>query len=196
MTFTVLHGGSFTLRKFVKDPKSPGANFPKLTTAVKAAETRELVPIVAILCEEFSVAGDAEWRLKTLCIKNLDRFYKCMARAGTFPSASDRERMAESTRRFLSMYSALATAAARSGKYQWSMVNKFHFYYHLGTEDTWVNPACVWTYQFEDYQKHISKTANSCAVGGSIFGVNAKLVSKVRFGRHSKRFAYSAPPHT
>ena len=162
-------GGSFGLKMFISDQRNPHSDFPKLSGSVKAAECRSLVPVIAELCERYDIPGDVEWRTRTLCIRNLVRFYDACDEAGVFPSASERARMAKSTTSCLALYSSLAREAADSGKKKWSIVNKHHFFYHLGVDDSFVNARQLWCYQGEDFQRHISTAANSCAVGTPVF---------------------------
>eukprot|EP00959_Pyramimonas_sp_CCMP1952_P202297 4230343-Pyramimonas_sp.AAC.1 len=60
---------------FLADQRHPHSDFPKLSSSVKAAECRALVPIIAKLCEHYDRPGDVGWRSRTLCIRNLARFY-------------------------------------------------------------------------------------------------------------------------
>ena len=179
---------------FLPDKRYPHSNFPKLTNSVKAAECRSLAPAIAELCAQYDLPGGVEWRSRTLCIRNLVRFYDACDGAGVFPTASERARMAKTTKSCLALYSSLARDAANLGKTKWSIVNKFHFWYHLGVDETFVNPRHLWTYQGEDFQRHISAAANSCAVGSSILDVPNKLVEKVRAGKHTERYAVAADP--
>ena len=143
------------MKMFLPEVDKPHLHFPKLANSIKAAECRALVPIVAALCEEYDIPGDVEWRTRTLCIRNLNRFYVRMHIASVFPSLDDRAKMRTAVTSCLALYSSMARSAADAGLKKWSIVNKFHFWYHCGVDDTWINPRMLWTYQGEDYQRHV-----------------------------------------
>eukprot|EP00959_Pyramimonas_sp_CCMP1952_P274102 5729618-Pyramimonas_sp.AAC.1 len=107
---------------FLADQRHPHSDFPKLSASVKAAEYRSPVPIIAKLCERYDRFGGAGWRCRTLCIRNLARFYDACDSAGVFPTALERARMAKAAKSFLALYSSPARGAANDGKMKWSIV--------------------------------------------------------------------------
>ncbi len=78
----------------------------------------------------------------------------------------------------------LAKEANDRGKMIWSLVNKHHFFYHVGQQAAFGNPTFVWCYMSEDYVGGVSKAGHGAAVGSGICIVVRKIAERIRIVRH------------
>ena len=83
-----------------------------------------------------------------------------------------------------SLYERLAEEANDRGKLIWSLVNKHHFFYHVGRQAEFGNPSTTWTYMPEDYVGRVSKAGHGAAVGSGICSVIRKIAERIRVVRH------------
>ena len=80
-------------------------------------------------------------------------------------------------------YQWLARSANDEGRLQWSIVNKFHFWYHVGEQACFINPRYVWTYMAEDYVGRVSELGAGCLTATKALDVNRKIAERIRLVR-------------
>ena len=163
----------------VCDVKSPKKEYPYLR-GVKAAESRHLVPAVALLCEAFaSRSTKAAHRAKAFTA--LNNFYEEL-HSGGLHLADRGKRMSEHVSQFLLHHQWLARQAADAGVLLWSIVPKFHFFVHLAMSALYDNPRNYWVYSGESFVGAISRLAHMCTFGRPVHTVTAKLLPRYRVG--------------
>ncbi len=77
----------------------------------------------------------------------------------------------------------LANEANERGKLIWSVVNKHHFFYHLGVQAACVNPAMTWTYMPEDFVGKVSQLGHGSAIGTGMHLISQKIAERIRIVR-------------
>ena len=72
------------------------------------------------------------------------------------------------------------------GRFQWSVVNKFHFFWHIlhKCRQYRENPKTYWCYTGEDFVGRISALAHTCAPGTPTHQITKSLVAKYLLGMH------------
>ena len=176
---------SFSLRMFC-DPDAPKSEYPDLKKAVKAAHVRSLVPIINKLAHEYDnkTPKTDHDRKRRLCTSALAHFYEVVDSCEIRPTRAQSNTLLECANAFLVSYSQLASDAMESGRKVWSVVNKFHFFYHLAQQCVWCDPKLFWTFQFEDFVGRISKVGHSCLPGTSVLKVSSRIADKVCVAKH------------
>lgn len=157
------------------DVKQPFAEFAHLR-AVKAAETRHLVPVVAKLADEWAQVEE-EKHAAVACLL-LAKFYVLLDSCGMFPDAASGEEMAQTMQHFLMEYSWLSSWAEGCGRKLFHIVPKHHFAMHMGTQCKLFNARFGWTYKAESWVGKVSHLAHSCTNGCKITRLSHPLVEK------------------
>ena len=106
------------------DKDAPLAHFPCLSRAVKAADTRHLVPVAYELCKRYvDVSECTQQRLA--CTKRLADYYNTLeAHAGVHLPRSVSAKLLQDVTAFLLHYIWLARDANDRGKQQASLVSR------------------------------------------------------------------------
>ena len=125
--------------------KAPTASYPCITTAVKAAQLRDLVPVVLELCKRYN-SGSEEDMLRLLALKNLQRYYAVVAEAGMFLTDDQKKNLMDAVQDFQECYGNLCSLAQKEEKMLWSETPKLHFFWHLAKQAQLLNPKVFWTY--------------------------------------------------
>ena len=157
--------------------------YPCCTTAIKAAQLRDLVPAVAELCKKYS-DGSEEDRWRLYCVQNLERYYKVLETPNQFLSDEEFKTLGKAVDRLLMFYSKLSGKAQKERKKLWSEVFKFHHFWHLAQQARYQNPRKFWTYMSEDFVGKISKLDHSLLHGTAPWKVPIKIAYKYRFAMH------------
>ena len=103
-----------TLDMVLPDADSPHQNFPCLSTAVKAAETRYLLPVIFALLNEYS-DGCEHHVQRSLVLKYLMDFYTVMDSCDVVPSVTEGTTMRDSVHNFLVTYQTCGSWAHEQG---------------------------------------------------------------------------------
>ena len=163
--------------------KPDSKDYPCITTAVKAAQLRDLVPVVLELCERYN-SGSTEDRLRLLAIKNLQRYYEVVAGGGMFLTEDEKGKLLQAVQDFQDAYGELCAIAQKERKMLWSETPKLHFFWHLAKQGQFLNPKIFWTYMSEDFVGKVSKLGHSLLKGTKVWNVPRKLAEKYRFAMH------------
>ena len=165
------------------DKAAPHQSFAILSTAVKGAEQRHLMPVMVKLCEEMN-SGSEHHRMRLLCIKSLLQFDKLAAGCSLVPSKADGAAMYTALDLFLTTYQGCADWAAREGHLLFQSVPKFHYTFHMAEQSRFLGPRSVWTYGWEDLVGIVIQLAHSCSVGTPAMSVPRKALGKYRIAMH------------
>ena len=140
---TLCRLGTIELR-FFTDPGRPHQQFPMLTTRVKAAETRALVPIVATIWNSLMNRRHEEDRRIDSMLANLATCYECLD-DDSFRLPVRKQRLLEARyERFALDYRWLCWDALRRLALRWHEVPKFHVGFHLVYQSRFMNPRFGW----------------------------------------------------
>ena len=65
-------------------------------------------------------------------------------------------------------YSWMCQAAIARGENFFPIVSKVHYLYHICESSRFLNPAKVWTYEFESFMHIVIQTSKNCLAGSSM----------------------------
>ena len=149
------------------DPRGPHQHFPILS-GTKCAVNRHIVPALRILCVEFN-DGSPRDQLRLRMVSALESYYNILARypAKDFPQLPDQAvlKLRRSIDKFLVCYWKLAYQALSMGLYQWNIVPKFHYFWHIGYQACFLHPDLFHNYGDEDFMGKIKLICASCIHG-------------------------------
>ena len=124
--------GRLTIDMFSNSSK-PLQVFPMLSTAIKAAETRYLLPIIYKLSLEYNV-GEPHHDQRDAMLNYLMTFYRFMDESPIVPSAEAGSRMFGNMHKFLLTYQSLSSWAVEHGHMMYATTSKFHHAFHLAEQ--------------------------------------------------------------
>ena len=157
---------------------SPHSEFPLLKA--KAAESRSLLPVVLVLCNELNTGSERD-QTRLLCAVHLSRFYATVHAAGHVPTPDEYEKLRRAAFDAMLPYMKLSFhAASVEGQYLWNIVNKHHLFLHLALQSKHLNPECVWAYPFEDLMGRSQRVAMACKRGVPLVMVPSSYMIKYR----------------
>ena len=133
----------------------------------------------ALFAREFEIKGH-----RRLAGEGLLAFYNAVEQGGMILTPDAVEQRKSGGMQYLIHYQKLARASMDEGRFEWSVVNKHHFFYHLCQETAWENPKNYWCYSGEDFVGRISRLGRSCANGTRTNAITIPLVSKYRLSVH------------
>jgi hypothetical protein len=177
------------LKHFVKDKDAPHQDYPDLQhSAIKARQTRYMVPMAYQLCKRFHRPDDEYRERRFYCLKHLNESYEIVDRHRLFMPAGDHKKYAKHIDKFLELYTSLSVMAAETtgkiGKYQWSCPPKFHFIEHIKDDAYFLAPKAFWCYGGESKVGFISTIAAACLSGMPAWRVSQTLCNKYRISKH------------
>jgi hypothetical protein len=161
--------------KMICDPSAPFAHFPCLSSAVKAAETRHLAPIVWQLAVKHETPDAVH---VTLVNKLLTQIYMWIDTTDDIPTAEDGVKLIALVDSFLVNYEHLAETSWTERKKNWGQYPKFHHLWHWARQSQYMNPRKFWTYGAEDFVGEIVKIAFACNAGTNASGVSVKVANR------------------
>ena len=171
---------------------APHQHYPDLMhSAIKARQTRYLVPVAFWLAQHFKTETKCESEYaqrRYYCLKNLHKMYMIEDSNRLFLTKKDAEAYLECTNKFLDHYVALANLSVEStkhiGSFQWSFVPKFHFMIHIAEDAQFLSPRAFWCYRGESMVGTITTIAQACLAGLPAYRVNETLCIKYRVSKH------------
>ena len=86
--------------------------------------------------------------------------------------------MLDECERFLVQYNALVHNSTANGQMHYNIATKFHLFWHICHDARFLNPKCMWTYEFEDFVGVIIKAAQGCMHGSALSLVGMKDLDK------------------
>ena len=177
------------VKHFVPNKDAPHQHYPDLQhSAIKARQTRYMVPMAFELCKRFKRPEDEYSERRFYCLKNLNESYVIVDRHRLFIPSKDYKRYAKNIDLFLEHYTALSVMAAETegniGKYQWSFTPKFHFIAHIKDDAFFLSPKAFWCYGGESKVGFVSTIASACLSGMPPWRVSETLCNKYRISKH------------
>ena len=169
---------------FFTDEKRPHQGFPCLTTRVKAAETRHLVPIVASIWRDVHNRLSRHDRDVLSLLEALTSFYSALDCLDyVFPPETQRK-FQEDIDSMLVDYRALNLEARNSTPpvLRWKETPEFRWLNHVGGQSQYYNPRWGWNYPEESFMQTIKNIGYKCVSGTPITKVMAKIVQKWSWG--------------
>lgn len=164
------------------DPDAPNQSYPAMEHGVKAAHVRALVPMVLQLAQRYNRGSDEDQH-RELVMRNLQRYYEIIQKAGPVLTTGQATRLHEAANNACLHYSALASAAMRAGRLLWSIVPKFHYFLHLAEDARFANPTLSWNYKSEDFVGMIARAATTVR-GTSHLRLSLTVATKYRAAMH------------
>ena len=156
--------GALSLSHFT-DPARPHQVFPCLSTRIKAAESRHLVPILASIWDDVSDLANEEDSHISLMLTGLSNAYEALecreqrlprANLAAFESGLDQ---------CLVHYRWLHSSALAAHRSLWHEVPKHHFTQHVKLQASLQNPRFCWCYPDEDFMGYVKSITESCLAG-------------------------------
>ena len=163
--------------------------YPVVSTAVKAAQMKDLVPVLARICAQRLREGpklEQEGPYASLperrywILSSLDRFYAICREEGIFLSTAAAEELQECVYKVGTFYGELTKEAQVLRLKQFSQVPKFHLLEHLAYQGKFLNPKYFSTYMSEDFVGKISKMGSALLTGTSRQKVALKIIKSYR----------------
>ena len=174
-------GASYRLGKLTLDmicnTSAPYQNFPVLTTAIKAAETRQLLPVVYQLTKDFD-AGDAHSADRRCMLQQLLTFYSTIKECSAVPTAQQGHVIESSITNFLLFYQKCSSWAVDGGHMLYKTTQKFHHCFHMGQQGRFLSPRATWEYSFESFVGKMVTLGNACTYGSNTFHLSTRLAEK------------------
>ena len=173
------------LGMIVGDAKKANARWPTLNA--KAAETRHLVPVLAMLASEQPFAGPLPFQQhRAQCLRHLALFYDICDTEPMFMSQEGCRSCQQHMGASLSHYYNLEQLAQEAGFVGYHSVPKHHMSLHLAQQSKMVNPRFTWTYKCEDWVGQVAEMAHSCSFGTTNLQLSHKLFKKYVVGLYLK----------
>lgn len=164
---------------FFCNAKSPAADFPLLTSRVKAAETRHLVPIMASIWGDVCDSDGSQHDKHVLVVlRSLAEFYALLDGPDYRLPARDQASLETCIAQVLGHYRALSHEAILNGVNRWHEVPKHHYLWHIGLQSRLANPRWAWCYPDEDFMRIIKLIGGKCLSGTATTKVAPKVVEK------------------
>ena len=162
---------------FFCNMRSPHMDYPVLTSRVKAAETRHLVPIMSTIWANVCDRSGHDAHVLAV-LQHLERFYNILDTPGYCMPAADQTSFEQSVAKILRHYRALCLAAVADGVNRWHEVPKFHYLWHIAQQSRVVNPRWSWCYPDEDFMRVVKLIGQKCMDGTATTKVAGKVVEK------------------
>jgi hypothetical protein len=147
--------------------------------AIKAANTKALVPFLVLLCEESDDGGDPVKIHRKKAAQHLQQFYKIVYSHGEFLPADQSTAMRNHIFKFCHHYVWLHKEALARNVMLWGVVPKFHYFFHIGLRSDWMNPRWYQTYVDESMVGRIANLYRSCSNGP--YHANIQKVALVKY---------------
>ena len=190
MTFKGKNGSppsTFAAKNFI-DMQKPFKDYPEMRY-LKAANIRYLVPLASELCREYG-AKDALGKHQLAAMVGLMACYDLLHTERKVLTKTLAEAMKTHGLQFLLNYSACAKLCEDSPDNRYSVVPKFHYFFHLLEQAVDVNPHFTWCYGGEDLVGKASSLAHSCTRGTANHKVGSSMMDKYRVAMHLKWSCY------
>ena len=165
---------NLTLNMFV-DPKGVSTSYPNLSA--KAAETKHLNKVLLQLCVENHRGTEHDDHRLAAC-QGMCHFYAATQTAAPHLQDSEVALMKRGINMFLSHYQWLSAEAFGNNTFQYNVVPKFHFFYHLGEQGEFENPRLSSCYKMEDFIGKICAMAHACCCGTKTHAIPWKVGEK------------------
>ena len=124
---------------------NPGA-FPCLSA--KAAESRDLVPAMVVLCRRLH-NGSTRDEHRCRALEHLERIYDVFKGAGVVLSDEEHREVVERYDWYVLNYNALLRMSLDKGFLNYNFVFKTHLCWHIMELSKCLNPRLIWCYEFE-----------------------------------------------
>ena len=175
--------GHLTLAMFCT-ANGPASNQPSLSSTIKAAETKCLVPVLVDIFRGLRRAHDAVDSHVLGVLVELNTYYQVLSnnkRCLALP-AVEQLRLENALWNLNRHYSALEAWAIGQGLLRWGTMIKFHMALHIALQSRWTNPSLTWTYIDEDFMSIVKSVGESCAAGTPAHKIVPKVSERYLVG--------------
>ena len=162
--------------KFFTNPSRPHQQYPELTSRIKAAETRHLVPIVLDIFRDVHDPELERDRDVLAVLEGLTGLYEVIDTEDLVLSEADADKFQGHVWTMMYHYRALRVGAGEAK--MWNEVPKFHFTWHVADCAKYTNPRTMWCYSDEDFMGIMKRIAEASVVGTSASHVGRKIVER------------------
>ena len=157
---------------------------PDLSTRVKAAETRHLIPVMLAIFRQLQRGLNEQDGHIMVILECLDMYYSILAQhkdqvSLPLVAQSNLENALWNINR---RYSALGAWALQLGLKRWGATIKFHMALHIALQSRFTNPALTWTYIDEDFMSIVKAVGESCTTATPAHKVVQKLCRRYLTG--------------
>ena len=84
--------------------------------------------------------------------------------------------MLEECETFLVHYNFLVHYGAENDQLHYNVAMKFHMMWHMCDHARFLNPKCLWTFEFEDFVGVVITAAKGCMHGSALNKVGRKVL--------------------
>ena len=170
---------------FFIDTGAVSTTFPYLSTRIKAAETRHLVPILHDIWRQLHDSA-SQYDLQVLeCLRCLTDFYDVLSvhHEYALPVAVVNSLNA-SLQGVIGNYRMLSLWARAANVRRWHEVPKHHYVQHICMQmsATHQNPKYAWCYPDEDFMGLVKQISSRCMAGTPVTKLMSKVVLKWTLG--------------
>ena len=164
------------------DTDRPHRVYPCLSSRVKAAASRHLVPILSSIFDDMRAVGNVEDDHISAMLHGLANVYEGMDTDEQMLSPQQLALVQDGMEACLQHYRWLhvqaLTAAPRL--FLWNKLPKHHYWQHLARQAIWQNPRWACCYQDEDFMGYLKTITQSSLAGTKC---NRAVPTVLKFGR-------------
>ena len=154
------------LKFFVSDIKAPRQGRVCMSSRVKAAECRHLVPIVLMIWEDVMDHASLFDTHVLLALRAMTTIYQQIDECDTYRfTDAALAKWQAAIDEFISNYDILNTAVQANDPHLFHFTIKLHVVEHLKAQAEVQSPQWSWCYMDEDFMQVCKKLYNSCACG-------------------------------
>ena len=175
--------GHLTLAMFCNS-QGPASHQPSLSSTIKAAETKSLVPVLLDIFRALRRAQNAVDGHVMGVLVELNTYYQVLSnnkRCLALPVVEQLQ-LENALWNLNRHYSALEAWAIGLGLLRWGTTIKFHMALHLALQSRFTNPSLTWTYMDEDFMSIVKSVGESCAKGTPAHKIVPKVCERYLVG--------------
>ena len=143
--------------------------------ASKAAEARDLLPVMLAICREVDT-GSLRDNHRIAALESLCAVYVIFKTADIRLTDIEAASALRAYEEFLLHYNALLHLSIARGERCYNFSFKFHHLWHIVDHAKWINPRVVWCYEFEDFIGVMTAAAKGCIFGSPMTIIGNKVL--------------------
>ena len=163
---------------FFSTTTSPHQKYPCLTTRIKAAETRALLPIVSDLWTTKYGPTNAHHNRVHLMLTAIVDGYRCFDSDDYILPPRDQASLKVNFDNFFMHYRFSCCEAERHNLKRWHEVPTFHLSQHIVGQSMFSNPRWGWTYPDEDFESLLKAVCERSMAGTTTVHAVDKAVKR------------------
>ena len=141
----------------------------------KAAEANQLLIVMCEVCKELNDGSDRDQH-RLLAVENLAKVYKILKDSPMFLNHQQYDAALEAYENHLLHYNWLLKRSLRNGFRNYPITIKTHMMWHIVHLSKWLNPRCIWCYEFEDWVGTMTTSAKGCVAGSPMGLIGDKVM--------------------